>query len=63
MYIHDEADMGTVVTETAKTLLEAGRHIGRADRALSAEQIAQLETAIKELQRSIAGVGVAGATR
>lgn len=54
MYLHDDADMGTVVATTAKAILEGARHVGKADRALSAEQMAQLETAIKELQRVLA---------
>lgn len=53
MYLHDDADIATVVTTTAKAILEGARHIGKADRVLTREQLGQLETAIKELQRAI----------
>lgn len=53
MYLHDDADIATVVTATAKAILDGARQIGKADRAMSNEQIGQLETAIKELQRAI----------
>jgi len=53
MYIHDDADMATVVVTTAKAILEAARHVGQADRGITREQIGQLEMAIKELQRAI----------
>lgn len=53
MYLHDDADIATVVTSTAKAILEGARHIGKADRSITAEQIGQLETAVKELQRAI----------
>ncbi|WP_156460157.1 hypothetical protein [Mesorhizobium sp. Root157] len=54
MYIHDDTDIATVVTTTAKAILEGARHLGKANRAISKEQTGQLETAIKELQRAIA---------
>ena len=50
MYLHDDADMATVVTTMAKAIIEGARHIGKADRGITNEQIGQLETAIKELQ-------------
>jgi hypothetical protein len=50
MYIHDDADMETVVKETVEAIREGARHIGKADRAISATQIAEVETAIKLLQ-------------
>ena len=53
MYLHDDADIATVAAMTAKAVLEGARHIGKADRGLTTEQIGQLETAIKELQRAI----------
>lgn len=53
MYLHDDADIATVVTATAKAILEGARHIGKADRSITTEQIGQLETAVKELQRAI----------
>ena len=53
MYIHDDADMATVVTTTARAILEGARHVGKADRGLTKEQIVQLETAISQLQNMI----------
>jgi hypothetical protein len=53
MYRHDDADMAAVVAMTAKAVLEGARHIGNTDRGITTEQIGQLETAIKELQRAI----------
>jgi hypothetical protein len=53
MYLHDDTDMATVVTTTAKAILEGARHIGKADQTITKEQIGQLETAVKELQRAI----------
>jgi hypothetical protein len=54
MYLHDDADMATVVTTTAKAIVEGARRVGKAERDITPEQIAQLETAIRELQRAIA---------
>ena len=53
MYIHDDADIATVVVTTAKAILEGARHVAKADRGISREQIGQLEMAMKELQRAI----------
>lgn len=53
MYLHDDTDMATVVTTTAKAILEGAHQLSKADRAISKEQIGQLETAVKELQRAI----------
>jgi hypothetical protein len=53
MYLHDDADIATVVTTTAKAILEGARHIAKGDRVLTREQLGQLETAVKELQRAI----------
>jgi hypothetical protein len=53
MYIHDDADMTTVVTTTAKAILEGARHVGKADRDLTEEQIIQLEKTIAQLQNMI----------
>jgi hypothetical protein len=53
MYLHDDADMATVVTTIAKALVEGARHVGKVDRSLTDEQIGQLETAMRELQRAI----------
>lgn len=53
MYLHDDADIATVVTATAKAILDGARHIGKADRPLSKEQTGQLEKAIRELQRTL----------
>ena len=52
MYLHDDADMATIVAMTAKAILEGARHVGKAD-DITTEQIGQLEAAIKELQRAI----------
>lgn len=60
MYLHDDTDMATVVTTTAKAILEGARHISKADRAISKEQIGQLETAVKELQRAIGAARLEG---
>ena len=53
MYIHDDADMATVVAMTARAILEGARHVGKADRDLTKEQIVQLETAISQLENII----------
>ncbi|MCO5160878.1 MAG: hypothetical protein M9939_07065 [Mesorhizobium sp.] len=53
MYLHDDADIATVVTATAKAILDGARHIAKGDRVLTSEQRGQLETAVKELQRAI----------
>lgn len=53
MYLHDATDMATIVTTTAKAILEGARHIAKSDRAISKEQIGQLDTVVKELQRAI----------
>jgi hypothetical protein len=51
MYLQEDADLATVVTTTAKAMLEATRHFSRSDGSLTPEQIGQLEIAIRELQR------------
>ena len=51
MYIHDDADMATIVATTAKAILEGARHVGNAN--ITREQMGQLEMAIKELQRKL----------
>lgn len=53
MYIHDDADMATVVKETVAALKEGARHIGKADRGISADQIKQVEDAVKHLQNML----------
>ena len=53
MYVHDDTDIATVIATTAKAIMEGARHIGKADRGVTAEQIGQLEKAIRELQLAI----------
>ena len=53
MYHHDDTDIATVVTTTAKAVLESARLIAKSDRPISKEHLGQLETAIKELQRAL----------
>ena len=53
MYVHNDTDMATVVTTTVKAIMEGARRLGKAERGITAEQIGQLQTAIRELQRVI----------
>jgi hypothetical protein len=53
MVIHDDADMAVVVEETVAALHEGANHIGKADRMISAEQIARVEQAIAQLQNAL----------
>lgn len=53
MTIDDDADMPTVVRETVAALKESARHIGKADRGVSPEQIAEVEDAIRSLQSTL----------
>ena len=53
MYISDDANMETVVTQTSAAIREGARHVGKADRPITAGQVAELEIAILELQRMI----------
>jgi hypothetical protein len=50
MLIHDDADMATVVRETIAALDESARHIGKADRSITAEEIGEIEASMKRLQ-------------
>lgn len=53
MVIHDDADMATVVHETVSAIRESARHVGKADRAISDSQIAEIEAAILALQNTL----------
>lgn len=53
MYISDDADMATVVCETVSALKEGARHVGKADRGISPEQIEEIEAAIRTLQSAL----------
>ena len=53
MYINDDADSETVVRITLEALNECKRHIGKADRGYSDEQIQEIELAIIDLQKTI----------
>lgn len=53
MVIHDDADMATVVRETVAALKESARHVGKADRAISDGQIAEIEVAMDGLKRTL----------
>lgn len=50
MAIHDDDDMGTIVKATVDALKEGAFHIGKADRGISSDQIAEVEAAVKSLQ-------------
>jgi hypothetical protein len=54
MIIHDDADMATIVRMTVAALKESARHVGKADRAISNAQIAEIEGAIGRLQDMLA---------
>ncbi|QDZ09380.1 hypothetical protein [Devosia ginsengisoli] len=53
MVIHDDADMATVVGETVQAIKESARHVGKADRAISAVQISEIEAAVEILQKTL----------
>lgn len=53
MYIDDDANTETVVLATTKAIRESARHIGKADRTVSPQQIGEVEAAIKELQNAL----------
>jgi hypothetical protein len=53
MVFHDEDAIADVVNATVHTMREATFQIGKAERGLSAGQIARMEEAIAELQRAM----------
>lgn len=53
MIIYDDADMETVVQETASALKESARHIGKVDRHIRSDQIEAVEAAIAQLQNTL----------
>jgi hypothetical protein len=53
MIIHDDADMETVVQETVAALKESAKHVGKADRAVTTEQITEIEAAMGQLQNAL----------
>jgi hypothetical protein len=54
MIIHDDTDMATVVERAVAAINEIARHVGKSDRAISAEEIGRVETAIAALQHALA---------
>ncbi|WP_375458304.1 hypothetical protein [uncultured Enterovirga sp.] len=57
MIIREDADIAMVVSETVAALEESTRHIGKADRAMTSEQIAVVETAMDELRKALESKG------
>lgn len=53
MAIHDDADMETVVRTTVTALQEGALHIGKADRRITDQQIAQVEEAVERLRKTL----------
>lgn len=53
MVLHDGADMETIVRETVAAFKEGARRIGKADPGISNEQIGEIETALRGLQRTL----------
>jgi hypothetical protein len=50
MHIDDDADTATVINQTVAAIREAAAHIGKADRRFDADQIRQVEDAVRLLQ-------------
>jgi hypothetical protein len=53
LIIDDDSTMETVVQETVAALKEITRHIGKADRWMTVEQIKEVEDAIRLLQGAL----------
>lgn len=53
MYIGDDAGLDEVVQKTVAAINEGARHIGKADRGMTPEQISKVEVAIKLLQNML----------
>lgn len=53
MYIDEDADTPTLVRETVSALNESARHVGKVDRSISNDQIAEIEGAIRMLQNML----------
>lgn len=53
MFIHDDADMDTVVAKTVAAIKEGARHIGKADRSISSVQVKNIEAAVEILQTAL----------